>query len=67
MKNAIILLAISFFVFFAADYASSIPIVEVSHSSDQCVRVVNFESSFQGSTEYTCDNMPTKYSHVWVK
>ena len=37
-----------------------IPIVEVSHSTGNCVRVVSNDAS------YSCDNLPTRYDTVWV-
>lgn len=41
----------------------SAPQVHVSNSSNECVRVINYSES----DEYTCDNLPELYSHVWVK
>ena len=39
------------------------PQVHVSNSSNECVKVINYSKS----DEYTCDNLPELYSHVWVR
>lgn len=41
---------------------SAMPDVHVSYSSDQCVKVINYDE-----LNYSCDNLPTRYNHVWVK
>ena len=38
------------------------PDVHISHSTNECVKVINY-----GDTNYTCDNLPSKYNHVWVQ
>lgn len=43
--------------------ATSIPDVQVSHSSNECVQVINYNED----DTYSCENMPTKYNKVWVK
>ncbi len=43
--------------------ATSIPDVQVSHSSNECVQVINYNED----DSYSCENMPTKYNKVWVK
>lgn len=60
------ILASSAFAAFAAYgmvYALSIPDVMVSYETRQCVEVINYSDS----TNYSCENMPSKYNHVWVK
>ena len=42
--------------------ALTIPDVHVSYSTNDCVEVVNWSD-----TNYSCENMPNKYNHVWVK
>ena len=42
--------------------ALTIPDVHVSYSTNDCVEVVNWSD-----TNYSCENMPKKYNHVWVK
>lgn len=39
------------------------PDVHVSNSTGECVEVINYDPEH----EYTCDNLPEKYNHVWVK
>lgn len=41
-------------------YAMSIPDVVVSYSTGNCVEVINYTDA-----NYSCENMPTKYNHVW--
>jgi len=41
--------------------AAEMPDVHVSYSSGQCVEVVNY------GTDYTCDNLPTRFHHMWVE
>jgi|TARA_B110000240_G_C13391329_1_gene406922 hypothetical protein len=42
--------------------AMMIPDVLVSYSSNHCTKVINY-----GDSNYSCENMPTKFNHVWVK
>lgn len=42
---------------------AAMPDVHVSHSTGECVKVINYDERF----DYTCDNLPEKYNHVWVK
>jgi hypothetical protein len=46
----------------AADYAFSLPDVHMSYETNQCVEVINY-----ADTNYSCENMPSKFHHVWVK
>lgn len=38
------------------------PDVHFSNSTGECVRVLNYLPG----DEYTCDDMPKSYNHVWV-
>lgn len=40
----------------------SIPDVHVSYSTNECVKVVNYDN-----TKYSCENLPEKFNHIWVK
>ncbi len=42
---------------------SYMPDVYVSHSTGECVKVINYDERF----DYNCSNYPSKYNHVWVK
>ena len=53
--------------FVGADYMFSIPNVLMSHSTGVCVEVENFPSILFSDTAYNCENMPTKYNHIWVQ
>jgi len=44
-------------------YSLNLPEVQMSHSTGECVKVINYVES----DKYTCDNLPKKYHHVWVK
>ena len=37
--------------------------VHVSSLTEECVRVINYTETH----DYSCDNLPATYSHVWVK
>lgn len=41
----------------------SLPDVWVSYSTDECVKVINYVEG----QNYSCENMPEKFNHVWVK
>jgi len=41
----------------------SIPEVQMSHSTGECVKVINYHKD----DHFTCENMPSRYNHVWVK
>ena len=40
-----------------------IPDVHVSNGTGECVKVINYAKD----DEYTCETLPKKYNHVWVK
>jgi hypothetical protein len=58
-------IGLGLFVF--ADYAMSIPDVHMSHSTKTCITVENYPSTFFGTSNYSCENMPAKFNHVWVQ
>lgn len=41
----------------------AIPDVWFSYSTDECVKVVNYDKDYN----YSCENLPTKFNHVWVE
>ena len=41
----------------------SLPDVWVSYSTDECVKVVNYVEG----DNFSCENMPSKFNHVWVE
>jgi bacteriorhodopsin len=47
---------------YAMSTALAMPDVHVSYETNQCVKVVNY-----ADTNYTCENYPSKFNHVWVQ
>ena len=41
----------------------TIPEVQMSHSTGECVKVINYKEK----DNYTCEKLPSRYNHVWVK
>jgi hypothetical protein len=39
------------------------PDVWFSYSTDECVKVINYVEG----ENYSCENMPSKFNHVWVE
>lgn len=48
---------------FSLNSALMLPDVHTSYSTKECVRVVNYDAF----DSFSCNNLPTKYHHVWVK
>jgi len=66
-KNILYGTIFGLFILAILDYASGIPDVHMSYTTDQCVKVLNYPTTIWGVSEYSCDNMPGKFNHVWVK
>lgn len=47
---------------YSVNSALALPDVWFSYSSNDCVRVVNYREG----DNYTCDNLPGRFYHVWV-
>ena len=45
----------------AVNTAFGLPDVHFDYATNECVKVDNY-----GETEYTCDNLPKRFYHVWV-
>lgn len=43
--------------------ALEMPDVLISYSTGECVKVMNYVET----DRFSCENMPTKFNHVWVK
>jgi hypothetical protein len=67
IKNIVLAGVFGVGVFALLDYATSIPSVKMSYATNTCVEVENYPSAMFGTTNYSCENMPTKFNHVWVK
>lgn len=48
---------------FAFDVGASLPDVWFSYSTNECVKVINYVEG----QNYSCENLPTKFYHVWVE
>ena len=53
--------------FLMMDYAFSIPNVLESYSTGECVEVENYPGIVFNQEMYSCENMPSKFYHVYVK
>lgn len=48
--------------------AADMPEVHVSHSTGECVEVVDFRAEAEGRrSEYDCGRLPERYDRVWVR
>ena len=47
---------------YAGNEALKMPDVHFSYATNECVEVVNYTDE-----QFTCDNYPTKFNHVWVQ
>mgnify|MGYP000206086774 FL=1 len=67
IKNILFGAAFGLGLFAFADYSFSIPDVHMSNATKTCVEVLNYPSTLFGTTNYSCENLPTKFNHVWVQ
>lgn len=71
MKNVLIsgitMVVVALGVFVALDYTMTMPIVKEDIHTKTCVEVDVQKGVFFDTTEYNCENMPTKYTHEWVE
>ena len=49
------------------DFVFATPDVLVSHSTGECVGVINYPSAVWGTTTASCGDLPTRYTWVWVE
>ena len=54
---------IIFTMFHRSTTGASLPDVHFSYSTQECVKVVNYIEGHK----YTCENLPSRYYHVWVQ
>jgi len=59
--NGVLLVSIVSLAVIGVNSAMSIPDMMVSHSTGECVSVINY-----ADTDYSCENQPQKYNHIWV-
>jgi len=67
LKSTVAVVVASMALFAAIDYSLALPDVHVSHSTGNCVGVTTYHGAFFDSLGYSCENMPTKYNHVWAE
>lgn len=47
---------------FAVGRALALPDVHFSYKDNTCVKVINYTDE-----NFSCENMPSKFNHVWVE
>lgn len=62
MMSIAVGLAVGAFVYVCLD-SLDMPDVWYSYSTGDCVQVLNHNPE----DKYTCENLPRKFNHVWVK
>ena len=67
VKFVIFNLAVGSLAFVGFDYAMSIPTVKMSYSTNACVEVENYPSVLFETSKFNCENLPSKFNHVWVQ
>ena len=60
--NGILLVSMVSLAVIGVNSAMSVPDMHVSHSTGECVKVINYSD-----TDYSCELQPQKYNHIWVK
>ena len=58
----ILVIGLFAFLVYMLIFTSYIPDVHVSYSTGECVKVINY-----GDQDWSCDNLPSKYTHIWVQ
>ena len=53
--------------FLMMDYAFSIPTVYESYSTGECEHVDSYPGVVFNQEDYSCENMPSKFYHQYVK
>ena len=54
-------------LFLSMDYALSLPTVVESYDERVCVEVQNYPGILFNQESYSCENMPSKFYHVWAE
>jgi hypothetical protein len=60
--NGVLLVSIVALAVLGVNSAMSVPDMHVSYTTGECVKVINYTD-----TNYSCENQPQKYNHIWVK
>ena len=64
ISGTVVVLVTSFLM---VDYAFSIPNVLELYSTGECVEVENYPGIMFNTEIYSCENMPSKFYHVYEK
>ena len=67
LATAVFGFAVAVMLLIMIDFVFATPDVLVSHSTGECVRVINYPSAVWGTTTASCDDLPTRYTWVWVE
>ena len=59
---ATVLVALLGVLVYAVLFAAALPDVHFSYATDACVKVINYTDEI-----YSCENLPKRYNHVWVR
>jgi hypothetical protein len=62
LSNMILLVIVFGCLFWVIFSTMTMPDVHMSYSQNTCVRVINYDN-----TDFSCDNMPVKYNHIWIQ
>ena len=68
IQNTSLAVLFTLLAFTAFDYAFSLPVVYESYSTRACTSVENYPGViFNRDSHYTCENLPTRYTHEWSR
>ena len=63
LLQVVVIVSVLIALLFILGDALDIPDVHVSHSTNECVKVINYKEG----DKYSCTDMPSKYNMIWVK
>jgi len=67
LMKAILAVVIFVALFLALDYSTSRADVYVSYTTKECVGVTTYHGVFFDSLGASCENIPSRYTHIWVE
>jgi len=62
IKDLVVVLLFTAITVSTAVYCSGLPAVEISHSTGECVKVLNFRKN----DNYSCEHLPEAYEEIWI-
>lgn len=67
-KNSALVALTGLMMFLVMDLAFSTPVVYTSYSTNECVMVESYPGAFfNKETDYSCENLPSRYIHEWTQ